>query len=64
MPSFVRSIQNASEVYIATILKFICDPNIATNVVTYEFVNCKSLACFVMEKISCIIIINYHLPHA
>lgn len=66
MPSFVRSIQNASEVYIATILKFVCDPNIATNVVTYEFVNCKSLACFVMEKnlLYYIIIISYHLPHA
>lgn len=62
MPSFVRSVQNASKVYTATILKFICDPNIAAIVVTYEFVNFKSLlVCFVIEKNLFMLYYNYKL---
>lgn len=33
------------------ILKIVCDPKpVRTIVVTYEFVNCKWLVCFVMKK--------------
>lgn len=51
MLSLVISVQNATKVCIAVILKFLCDPKlIATIVVTYEFVNSMLLEYFVVKK--------------
>lgn len=51
MLNLVISVQNATKVCIAMLLKFLCDPKlIATIVVTYEFVNSVLLVCFVVKK--------------